>query len=291
MKHLLLGSFLLFSTLLHSQEYTPFNLQDGIWRTNYSQFGGTFTHYQYYCDGDTIINENAYFKLFQYSIWYHYDWVRSLSYYGAIANDIANKQVLLIKEGYTEPEIIYDFNLEIGDTIIKGIGMNDDLEVIDIDSVLMCKRYHKRYVVQQYHQDWREKAFVEGIGYTFGFVEPLVIDPFEETSELVCYTERGNEECVECELLPNGKERISQKCLSVFPNPAEGRLVFSLEESETDNFQLFIYNDTGKLVESRINISLSCLEINVQEYTTGMYHFKLFDPVSTKGYWGKFIVN
>jgi len=99
---------------------------------------------------------------------------------------------------------------------------------------------------------WEGKAFIEGIGYSYGFVEPLVIDPFEETSDLVCYTERGNEECEECDFLLNRRGQIKQKSISVYPNPVEDRLVFTLDESKLGSFQLFIFDDLGRLMENSI---------------------------------------
>ncbi len=168
MKSTITCAFLVLSIALHSQDYLPFDFRNGIWISNYSEHQGATLDYQYFCDGDTIIDQRSYFKLYQFSIrtWYGRD--SGLVYYGAIANDTANKKVFLIKNGQLEPETLYDFNLEIGDTIKDGIGMHFNLEVNDIDSVLICNRYHKRYVIQQY-QTWPgDQAFIEGIGLLYG---------------------------------------------------------------------------------------------------------------------------
>ena len=290
MKSIIACTFLFFSIALQSQDYLPFDFRNGIWVTNYFEHGGTSFDFQYFCDGDTIINQQSFFKLFQFCIktWYGRD--SFLVYYGAIANDTANKKVFLIKNGQLEPEVLYDFNLEIGDTVKEGIGADFNLVVSDVDSVLVCNRFHKRYVIQKYQTWLEDQAFVEGIGFSYGFVEPLVIEPFENTSELVCYTERSNEECEECELLLNRERQTNQKKIWVFPNPVKSWFVFEIIKIEENTFQLDIYDDTGRLIDTHNDIPGGRLEIDVQGYAPGVYIFKLYNTRIKKRYWGKFIV-
>ncbi|MEN8230638.1 MAG: T9SS type A sorting domain-containing protein [Bacteroidota bacterium] len=270
-----IGLLLLFLLIINepiiSQDYTPFDFESGIWITNYFEYEGPDNHYQYYSDGDTLINNKAYHKLFQYHLRWWYVLDTSFNYYGAIVNDTLNRQVELIKAGQLEPEVLYNFNLDIGDTIKEGIGEDINLVVTEIDSIQVCGRFHKRFVIIRDYGGWGDIAFTEGIGFSFGFVEPVVIFPFETTSELICYTETANTNCSECDLLLGQKNIESTYNITLFPNPAKNNIII---KSDIIIKLVEIYSITGFQVFDK---AYNSNNINIdRDFTTGMYFIKLY---------------
>ncbi len=256
---------------IFSQDYTPFDFENGIWITNYFEYEGPDNYYQYYSDGDTLINNKAYHKLFQYHLRWWYVLDTSFNYYGAIVNDTLNRQVELIKAGQLEPEVLYNFNLDIGDTIKKGIGEDFNLVVTEIDSIQVCGEFHKRFVITRDYGGWGDIAFTEGIGFSFGFFEPLVIFPFEETSELVCYTEIENNNCSECDLLLNKKDIEPTYNIRLFPNPTSNSFIV---ESERIISYIEIFSINGiKVFEKAYHTSHIRID---RGFDTGMYFIKLY---------------
>jgi len=289
MRKILLGILIFSSIAVKSQDYKPFNFANGIWIMNYHEYEGPTYDFQYYCVGDTVLNNQTYHKLYRYTIKLWYIWEKYLEYYGAIRNDTANRKIILVENGQDEPEILYNFNLQIGDTVKEGIGKHFDLVVTEIDSILVCNKFHRRYVIQR-SQPWPgDQAFIEGIGFSYGFVEPLVIDPFETTSELVCYTEIDNEACEECELLLTNESRAEQKEIRIFPNPAKGILYLALNAQDKAQLQIYIFNYLGQLIENMHLMEVKS-EINIQSYPSGIYLFCLIDSQGVKRYSGTFIV-
>ncbi|GAJ19261.1 unnamed protein product, partial [marine sediment metagenome] len=112
------------------------------------------------------------FKLYEYKIYYpiYGLWDTSFAYYGAIRNTI-DKKVVLIRATQKNPDIIYDFNLDIGDSIKHGYGSHAGLTVDYIDSVEYCGVFHKRYITDSLPHDLH--ALIEGIGSTYGFIDPV----------------------------------------------------------------------------------------------------------------------
>lgn len=250
MKHILV-LLLVFSTVQSLKaQYKPFNLDSGRWYTLYSTKGGMFgggDHQNYYaidsikfyCDGDTIINATTFKKLMYVGN------TRSQAvpltpvsgYYGAIRNDEPNKRVYLLPSNSTVVELVlYDFNVSIGDSIpVSYEYFNDKEPVSQIDSVLYCGTYHKRYSSASGYN------IIEGVGSLHGMI------PVKFATDLgtrLCYQELGNGVCTECSLALS-LDAYSQNQLIVFPNPANGsvRIVTDLNIRSIE-----VYDLTGTLV-------------------------------------------
>jgi uncharacterized Ntn-hydrolase superfamily protein len=79
----------------------------------------------------------------------------------------------------------------------------------------------------------------------------------------------------------------ANQIVSVFPNPAETTLVFSLPGLELISAKLFIYDSTGITVLNQTNLSGSKFSVNLN-LVSGIYFFHLTDQSRT---WkGKFII-
>lgn len=192
------------------QNYTPFDFENGIWIEDYFAYGepqGILYHNQYYSDGDTIISDTKYYKLRRYSEWHDFlvspDLHTSNNYIGAIRN--INQIVEIIFTNDPSPTVLYDFNIGVGDTIKNGIGKDENVIIDSIDSVLICGKYRRRYITGLENDFDFKQAIIEGIGFNSGLINH-VLYLFEEGSELICYTEKSNTNCEDCDLLLSNKE-------------------------------------------------------------------------------------
>ncbi len=104
----------------------------------------------------------------EYDIFCLHTIINGSEYIGAIRDDIINKQIFYVPVGQSDEELIYNFNLEIGDTLFSYLNSHEPLIVDLVDSVLISDEYHKRIQFQ-----YDEAEIIEGIGSRTGVVEEL----------------------------------------------------------------------------------------------------------------------
>ena len=101
---------------------------------------------QYYCQGDTIIDGKTFNKLYEFSISYYepyfYPDTTFAHYISAIRNN-DSKQVFYRNLYGTSETLIYEFNLNVGDTIFREV---DNFVINETDSIEYCGIYRKRYI-------------------------------------------------------------------------------------------------------------------------------------------------
>lgn len=207
MKRFIYGILILsVSILAESQEYTPFDFDNGEWYCYFSTKGGLFggghdTYYatdsvKFFCSGDTLINDTLYKKLY-YAGNTSSQIVPKTSvygYYGAIRNDTANKQVWYYAGDHNF--LIYDFNLINGDSLcnttegLLPVTFYFCGKVTSFDSVNYCNKYFRRYNIGG-------QSIIEGIGSDKGLF-PVLSSPW--FSELICYSEKNDSECESCKI-------------------------------------------------------------------------------------------
>lgn len=195
-----------------SQEYKPFDFDNGEWYCRYVTKGGMFggghgIYYatdtvKFFCSGDTIINDTLYKKLFYegYTSSQFVPRTYISGYYGAIRNDTLNKRVWLHDSFYTftgSSYIIYDFNVFAEDSICNDVIYPLPITfyfcgiVESIDLVNYCDKYFKKYIIED------NQSIIEGIGSDKGLL-PVKSDNW--FSELLCYNERNSMDCESCDI-------------------------------------------------------------------------------------------
>ncbi len=230
--------------------YIPFDFENGIWRFEGGTFGEEpeWDDSQIYVSGDTIINNEHYKKLYNYTI------IRRnfpplerivYGYIGAIRN-MEGKKVGFISYEDSEESIIYDFNLIVGDTLRD---VNEDVAVVtSIDSMEYCGVFHKRFNLNVENSE--PQFLVEGIGYSSGLVYPFFYQ-FEITNTLKCYTIKDSTACETCDLLLADKLISKDISFSLFPNPNNGNFTIKTEE---EIVEVKIFDMMGLLVYQEYNV-------------------------------------
>ncbi|MFA6484626.1 MAG: T9SS type A sorting domain-containing protein [Bacteroidales bacterium] len=242
---------------VQGQSYTPFDFKHGEWVCGYDTKGGVFGYYgtyyikeevKFYCQGDTIINDTLFNKLYYRGVTRYPEWARrELSgYYGPIRNDTINRQVWL--GGF----LLYDFNIKVGDTVLFTCG--SDETVISIDSVEYCDTYRRRYNAKNVFGD--NLYLIEGVGSIFGLI-PHGCMP--SISWLDCYSEANNLICDTCKT-PVSVNEVAMENIEIFPNPTNDhiRVTSSIPVSSVEILDLLgrrvFYDSHGDKSEIEIQI-------------------------------------
>lgn len=219
---LLLFSFLTASFQLCAQGYSPFNLSDStIWQEAYQQgLGDTpgsqgyqTKSYSFFINGDTLINDYHYKKLYSRIDWtasrhtvytgpdmYH-EIIEANNYddpyelIGALRQEVENERLYFINwiddfdhfslscQEYQAPfgqeVLLYDFKQSIGDTVYIG---DLALTVTDINSIEMQDGSLRKTIAFGYSPSW-----IAELGGELGLFTPWKALPFESGCFLLCY--------------------------------------------------------------------------------------------------------
>ena len=199
-KHFLVLMILCFSMGLKSENYHPFPTENTIWHSVASQLHNELFSHKYFINGDTIIENETWQKIyFTNNYLGSVDFKSEMNYVAALRE---NEQKQILAKFPQLPEfVLYDFSLEIGDTIwyeyaaessVSGnypfyFDYYDDFYaphykvVVDKDSILLKNgQYRNRLILHSFsgygnlhiHNHW-----VEGFGCTrwSGLFHPIVV--------------------------------------------------------------------------------------------------------------------
>jgi len=313
MKNTLILAFLLLPFIAFSQSYIPIPADSTAeWRVKMTY------HYKsniclqvddvkYYFMGDTVINNLIYSKLYKSGIKYQVPlgpdancdttiYHFTDSYVGAIRNDTGK---VFFKSVYKNPEtLLYDFTLNIGDTLLRpffNFGVNT---VYAIDTVTISNRQHRRFFIKTTDTLTNSSIIdsmnyiTEGIGATTGLVEQ---PNFESANELLCYAEHHTPiypigcSCVLNVGLNEIKAYDQKGKIKLFPNPTMGVITFEFDNMNYNSLELTIYNVLGKQVGSyQIYGSESKYKVNLSRLENGLYYYKIMSKTGLL-YAGKII--
>ena len=249
-----------------------------------------YDDYIIFPDGDTLVNGILYTRMFQAGtlssvtppvIFYN-------EYMFAFREDTMQRKVYILPLNNTAEQLLYDFNLSVGDTLPQTYNNNiggsiyGGNYILAIDSVLVGMNYHKRYLLNTVNLGTgiidTNYAIIEGVGSTFGFYQ--VIDPpFESGSQLLCFrhdsdTYPQSNSCPFTISLPEYSS-VSEK-IQIFPNPlvSDG---FIISETIVSDGVLKIYSSVGELVSQYENISGNKIPFHRTNLVTGIYLYTLTD--------------
>ncbi len=267
---------------------------NAIWKTNYrwmppSPFG--YNGYaENYISGDTIINDLLYKKIGKtgYDVFCTSIVTTGSQYMGALREDTIQNMVLFIPAGYQSDTLLYDYNLQVGDTLPLGYNvtvLGDELFVWSIDTIETNGIARMRWNLEaEYYGQFA--SIIEGVGSTNGLLEDIFI--FETDAFLRCYYQNDtlvflNELFVsECEMPTDTCFNVGIQennnlniCNIIYsPNPVNNRLAIAFSNDNNEIYTLDFYNQLGTKIKS-ITISSSRQDINVENLNTGIYYLIL----------------
>jgi hypothetical protein len=169
-----------------SQDYIPFPDSNASWKVVWAlPFPDFYSqHYNYLTDGDTSINNLEYIKLkkIQFNIFCYKDTLFT-EYVGAYRNDIMASKVYFVPEGYQQEQLLYDFSLNVGDTVPQTYQnfLYPELVVEDIELISIEGQLRNRFTYWNPPDPLNLRFYVyDGIGSDFGPLEyyALVENPF-----------------------------------------------------------------------------------------------------------------
>ncbi|MBN2762362.1 MAG: T9SS type A sorting domain-containing protein, partial [Bacteroidales bacterium] len=152
---------------------------DALWRI--------IENTKYYIRDDTFINTRNYFKIYKSGVaFYDLPFYYNNIYVGAIREE--DNKVYYIKKSRRTESWLYDFNLEVGDTIKSDIAQGNTIKLID---TLPGGRKILYYDLGHY----TEAFLIEGIGTNGGLLSGgtgyIPLHSGECSTFLICYAENG----------------------------------------------------------------------------------------------------
>jgi hypothetical protein len=306
MKKLLLFIFLLvFWANIKGQNYIPFPTLNTVWSEHFKAPVSTSLTSYYYrnilADKDTTIGAKTYHQLF-YS---HSDTVYSENssalYNGGIREN--NRQVFYLPKDSVSEYLLYDFSLQVGDTLAYNYSKfasgyhlypYDTLFVTSIDSVLIENgTYHKRIGFSARFGNNIEPvswaSWIEGIGYEMGLLIPIGDIPtngqkytlgcLKQNNEILYY----NDLFINCYPVNESVFEFSkQNEIIISPNPVQDYCKIQWEVNNVQFDRILIYDVYGRIVFSKKIDQNNDIIIDCRNFGQGMYLVNIVDRIGSQ---------
>jgi hypothetical protein len=291
-------SFLVFlhsTTFGQSNIYHPFPPSGALWTTGDLVPGCFYNPCDYVFDlfgADTTMDNLNYHKLYEGSIGFgpggpFYSPPIFTAIY--VRDDTANKKVFIRFAGVSWELLLYDFGLNVGDTLPDAWLSSKAAGVIvtAIDSILLeDNTYRRRLKLNSvgYVSVTDSLSLIEGIGYTGGLLRPILPEHFEGGSHLACFNNSFEIEynfalfgLSECKLMTDIVE-TSAEPIGIFPVPVSrgSDITFSGVFPEDP----ITFCDISGSILQTFHLSTTSLNIPTS-MLPGLYYCKVF--IKSKG--------
>ncbi len=251
---------------------------------------------KYFFEGDTIIQEKRYTKVYTRECYSEIDECKCdkyCYYYGAVREDTIAEKIYFISDYGRDPtkeRVVADFSVKEGDNVIidtlyYGETTEVSVHIESVDSILIGNEYRKRVNISTVHignywWDITDDSWVEGIGsIVYGLFDPyqskyivdvcipkflcLHIDDelvYKDPNYNTCYVPRYTD----------GFDEKMNPSVYIYPTMVDKTLFIAKNER---NYLYNIYNMQG------INIKSGVLRnnIDVSNLTPGLYYIILYD--------------
>lgn len=266
-------------------DYHPFPDSNAVWgMTSWCMDGqcGDAAHVQNSYAGDTLIDGFQYKRIQEIFVMtssngccYPPENLGS----GFIREDTIAKKVYWRSEAMAGDTLLYDFDVQVGDTLTGYMGSCDMTWTVgSIDSILIDLNYRKRINYEVSFDPGIQFSIIEGIGSTYGLTTcPFV--PFEMGIFLSCYTVDGDllyppsgADMAACGDLTSAVDphmALGSSPLTCMPNPATDRLVLQCDVSRLP-LDVSVVDLTG-VVHLRYVLNMANSAIDISSLSSGVY--------------------
>jgi len=196
-----------------------------------------------------------------------------------LREDSTNQQVLI--SHYDEELLLYDFSVEVGDTLFgEDYAFDDHIEMVvnHIDSSLINGSYRKHISFDVLTGTNWSSEWIEGIGAT-----PLLdyiggegwyskcLNCLFENGTLVYYNS-SYETCCPGEITGISNANSLNNQITLFPNPAHD--ILNIEFSETESSSIKIFDVSANLIYQE-ELPPGKSSINISQLAAGIYIAKI----------------
>ncbi len=239
--------------------------------------------------GDTTINTIKYNKIYQVN--YNFDGTVYNTFYHACTR-VDGQKVWVIAGGANQETLLYDFGVEVGDTLhLQVVGDDWDIDYYteSVEEIMIEGSLHKKIRFQTSYGI--PDVWIEGIGSIMG---PLGRGFFVVDAQpaLTCYLENGtviykveeNQTCesgLTCAVITSNQEAKAFSEVEIFPNPASEAIWVHMAGLQGD-FELSIFSAGGQRMSDQIVQGAQRVRINTSDLSPGFYLLKL-SAIATPG--------
>lgn len=232
--------FLLLSCL-SVQAQAPFPRKNAIWQIEIQWHGTSGKSYKTF--GDTLLQGKNFAKIYRGDI--STNW--QPTYVGAYRVDSLGEKVYYWEKGAASDILIYDFSLQVGDTLPNS----KNLVITSVDTVFDYGKLRRR---QHFRLALNFGFIEEGVGSLTGPFETRYYDALDNQYELVCFSDMRSDSLKlsenpiwDCNLpLSVSEDREPSASYRLFPNPTTGPFTFSSTSSKPQKIRIF--DARGQLV-------------------------------------------
>jgi hypothetical protein len=203
----------------------------------------------------------------------------------SVENDNQSIFVRFVYSPYNIPILLYDFTLQVGDTMFYNYAMIDNTliqrehyKVVTDTGTIMLDNGEIRRTWTLSSEFVQDDIWVEGIGSItgIGLFNPLIADyvlnGFQYRFEYFCYNDipiYDPNDCLICSCdinLDINNEKI--ETFSIFPNPTNG--ILHIESSINESQSCYIYNSFGQMVLN-FQLEKETNQVDVSSFSSGIY--------------------
>ncbi|MEQ1734769.1 MAG: T9SS type A sorting domain-containing protein, partial [Bacteroidia bacterium] len=199
-----------------------------------------------------------------------------------------NKKMYVRLKNDTIEKLVYDFNLNIGDTLpITYRNYTKDKIVSAIDSFYTTYGYRKRFSISNSNE-----YLIEGVGNTHGLLSYFGV-LLDAIVSLNCYSLNDTNyypitggTCIS----PAGfnAKTANKTSVTISPNPFITTATVAFTNLHS-NATLYIYNTLGQQVQQQTIVPTSTLQLERNTLPAGLYYYALAQPNNTNVV-GKFVI-
>lgn len=281
--------FLAFYNTTKAQENVYFQ-NNPLWKiTANCSFGGYCIKnefYNYYTQGDTTIDSINYVQIYKRAQG-TLTWNSTGPNFGCEGSFVnfetqptcflrsLDKQMFIRMPGDTIEMLLYDFNLEVGDTLPVTYNCYfPSITVAAIDSIYTPNGFKKRFTLAG--NTWSQ-YLLEGIGHSRGLIEPLV-SPFDCTYSLNCYGYNDSSYYPNTNLSCDAAIGIIEKTglieTRIYPNPFSDFTTFYFDKT-LKNVELSLFSVLGEKIKTLKSNTENELILNRDGLFAGAYFYEL----------------
>ena len=258
----LILSVLLLASLVYAQENHTIPMDNSsawrLWHGMWDGTGGGLISYdgRVFVAGDTTINNLVYTKLSNSGIrTYSYQGHNSTTHFSdphyALIRSDSTRTYLLFDN---EEVLLYDFSLQVGDTLPETFINGNTVIVSSIDTVIVNGKSLRRFnIYEPNNNSLISNWYIEGIGHEYGLIEPMFL-MMDNGTGFECYAEDGVAvfpEGSNCDLtVAVDKVMKPETALCIYPNPSQGLFTLTYPSNTTKEVEIQIAGVGGEIITS-----------------------------------------